>query len=171
MQHKTLNDLLIEANNEVRSLDYLETLNKIENNKCVIIDVREESELIQHGYIKNAINIPRGLIEFKLAPASANNPINIDDIEVVDDSGLTKIITPIKPKINPNSCFKDTVSFNQKYAIIIVLKAVVAFKIASILESDPKLARENMVKGIALFVTAKTIVCFHIGFKRAKYLG
>ena len=79
MQHKTLNDLLIEANNEVRSLDYVETLNKIERDKCVIIDVREESEFIQHGYIKNAINIPRGLIEFKLAPASANNPINIDD--------------------------------------------------------------------------------------------
>ena len=33
----------------------------------------------QHGYIKNAINIPRGLIEFKLAPDSSNNPINIDD--------------------------------------------------------------------------------------------
>ena len=79
MQHKTLNDLLIDANNEVRSLDYVETLNKIENDKCVIIDVREESELIQHGYIKNAINIPRGLIEFKLAPDSANNPISIDD--------------------------------------------------------------------------------------------
>ncbi len=79
MQHKTLNNLLIEANNEVRSLDYVETLNKIEHDKCVIIDVREESELIQHGHIKNAINIPRGLIEFKLAPNSANNPINIDD--------------------------------------------------------------------------------------------
>ena len=79
MQHKTLNDLLIEANNEVRSLDYVETLNKIERDKCVIIDVREESELIQHGYIKNAINIPRGLIEFKLEPDSAKNPISIDD--------------------------------------------------------------------------------------------
>mgnify|MGYP003313789615 FL=1 len=61
MQHKTLNDLLIEANNEIRSLDYVETLNKIERDKCVIIDVREESELIHHGYIKNAINIPNQL--------------------------------------------------------------------------------------------------------------
>ena len=79
MQHKTLNDLLIEANNEVRSLDYVETLNKIERDKCVIIDVREESEVFNLGIIKNAIHIPRGLLEFKLSPNSQNNPVKIDD--------------------------------------------------------------------------------------------
>ena len=79
MQTKTLETLLIEANELVKRLSYDESIDLINNTQTVIIDVREESELIQHGYIKNAINIPRGLIEFKLAPDSANNPINIDD--------------------------------------------------------------------------------------------
>mgnify|MGYP005729779515 FL=1 len=30
------------------------------------------------GLIKNAIHIPRGLIEFKLSPDLPNNPFNID---------------------------------------------------------------------------------------------
>jgi hypothetical protein len=50
-----------------------------------------------------------------------------------------------------------------------VLNAVVAFKIASILESDPKLANENIVNGIALFVIANKNECFHIGLSRSKY--
>ena len=50
-----------------------------------------------------------------------------------------------------------------------MLKAVVAFNIANILESDPKLARENIVKGMALFVTANKNECFHIGFNNNKY--
>jgi len=50
-----------------------------------------------------------------------------------------------------------------------VLNAVVAFKIANIFESDPKLAKENMVNGIALFVIANTIECFHIGLSKSKY--
>ena len=36
-----------------------------------------------------------------------------------------------------------------------VLNAVVAFKIANIFESAPKLAKENKVNGIALFKIAK----------------
>ena len=51
-----------------------------------------------------------------------------------------------------------------------VLNAVVAFSIANIFESAPKLAYENKVNGIALFITAKTKTCFHIGFSRFKYL-
>ena len=47
-----------------------------------------------------------------------------------------------------------------------VLNAVVAFSMAKIFESAPKLAYENKVKGIALFITAKTKTCFHIGFRR-----
>ena len=50
-----------------------------------------------------------------------------------------------------------------------MLKAVVAFNIANILESDPKLASENIVKGIALFVTASRKECFQIGFNNNKY--
>ena len=54
-------------------------------------------------------------------------------------------------------------------AMIIVLNAVVAFRIAKIFESAPKLPYEKSVKGIALFVIAKTSECFQAGFNRIKY--
>ena len=77
MQINTLNTLLDEANKIVTRLSYEETCIKIKDG-AVIIDVREESELNQNGMIKNAIHIPRGLIEFMLTPDSQENPSNIN---------------------------------------------------------------------------------------------
>ena len=79
MQTKTLEALLIEANELVKRLSYDESVDLINNTKTVIIDVREESEVYNLGIIKNAIHIPRGLIEFKLLPNSPNNPVLIND--------------------------------------------------------------------------------------------
>ena len=77
MQINTLNSLLEDANKIVTRLSYEETCIKIKDG-AVIIDVREESELNQNGMIKNAVHIPRGLIEFMLAPDSQENPSNIN---------------------------------------------------------------------------------------------
>jgi len=79
MQTKTLEKLLIEANDLVERLSFEESINLIKNSKVVIIDVREESEVYNLGLVKNAIHIPRGLLEFKLSPNSPNNPVLIDD--------------------------------------------------------------------------------------------
>ena len=79
MQTKTLEALLIEANELVKRLSYDESVDLINNTQTVIIDVREESEVYNLGIIKNAIHIPRGLIEFKLLPNSPNNPVLIND--------------------------------------------------------------------------------------------
>ena len=79
MQTKTLEALLIEANDLVKRLSYDESVDLINNTQTVIIDVREESEVYNLGLIKNAIHIPRGLLEFKLSPNSPNNPILIND--------------------------------------------------------------------------------------------
>ena len=79
MQTKTLEALLIEANDLVKRLSYNESLELINNTQTVIIDVREESEVFNLGLIKNAVHIPRGLIEFKLSPNSQNNPVLIND--------------------------------------------------------------------------------------------
>lgn len=79
MQTKTLEALLIEANELVKRLSYDESVDLINNTQTVIIDVREESEVYNLGVIKNAIHIPRGLIEFKLSPNSPNNPVLIDN--------------------------------------------------------------------------------------------
>ena len=79
MQTKTLEALLIEANDLVKRLSYDESVELINNTQTVIIDVREESEVYNLGIIKNAVHIPRGLIEFKLSPNSPNNPVLIED--------------------------------------------------------------------------------------------
>ena len=79
MQTKSLEELLIEANELVKRLSYDESVDLINNTQTVIIDVREESEVYNLGVIKNAIHIPRGLIEFKLSPNSPNNPVLIKD--------------------------------------------------------------------------------------------
>ena len=74
-----LEELLIEANDLVKRLSYDESVDLISNTQTVIIDVREESEVYNLGLIKNAVHIPRGLIEFKLSPNSTNNPVLIED--------------------------------------------------------------------------------------------
>ena len=79
MQTKTLEALLIEANDLVKRLSYDESVDLINNTQTVIIDVREESEVYNLGLIKNAVHIPRGLLEFKLSPNSPNNHILISD--------------------------------------------------------------------------------------------
>ena len=79
MQTKSLEELLIEANDLVKRLSFDESVDLITNTQTVIIDVREESEVYNLGLIKNAVHIPRGLIEFKLSPNSPNNPVLIDD--------------------------------------------------------------------------------------------
>ena len=79
MPIKNLDMLLQEANKKIKRLTFDETNEIILNNHTVIIDVREESEVYNLGLIKNAIHIPRGLIEFKLAPNSQNNPVVITD--------------------------------------------------------------------------------------------
>ena len=79
MSQTSLESMLSEANQNIKRLDFSETENIIKNTNHVIIDVREESEVHSHGLIKNAIHIPRGLIEFKLKPYSFDNPVTIDD--------------------------------------------------------------------------------------------
>ena len=78
MQIKSLDMLLEEANKQIKRLSFDESLEMIKNKNTIIVDVREESEVISLGVIKNAIHIPRGLIEFKLSPHSPNNPNGID---------------------------------------------------------------------------------------------
>ena len=78
MQTKTLEDLLNEANELIPRLSYEETIKKINNEDSIIIDVREESEVFNQGIIKDAIHIPRGLLEFKLHLNSPDNPFIIN---------------------------------------------------------------------------------------------
>jgi rhodanese-related sulfurtransferase len=79
MENKNLEIILIEANKNVERLTYEETCNILKQPNTFIIDVREESEVANFGLIKNAIHIPRGLIEFKIELNSSNNPAGINN--------------------------------------------------------------------------------------------
>jgi rhodanese-related sulfurtransferase len=79
MENKNLETRLIEANKNVERLTYEETCNILKQPNTFIIDVREESEVANFGLIKNAIHIPRGLIEFKIELNSSNNPAGINN--------------------------------------------------------------------------------------------
>ena len=71
MQIKSLELILEEANKQIKRLSFDESIDLIKNHSTLIIDVREESEVHSSGVIKNAINIPRGLIEFKISNISS----------------------------------------------------------------------------------------------------
>lgn len=70
MQIKSLELILEEANKQIKRLSYNDSIDLIKNHSTLIIDVREESEVHSSGVIKNAIHIPRGLIEFKISNIS-----------------------------------------------------------------------------------------------------
>ena len=70
MQIKSLELILEEANKQIKRLSYDDSIDLIKNHSTLIIDVREESEVHSCGVIKNAIHIPRGLIEFKISNIS-----------------------------------------------------------------------------------------------------
>jgi len=79
LDNQNLVSLLHDANKQIKTLDFNSVCNLINESKTIIIDVREESEVQYSGLIKNAIHIPRGVIEFKLKLDSMDNPVDIDD--------------------------------------------------------------------------------------------
>jgi rhodanese-related sulfurtransferase len=58
-----LNQLLQEANDNVPRLSFEEANNLIATANTLIIDVRETSEIKATGLIKNAVNIPKSIID------------------------------------------------------------------------------------------------------------
>ena len=53
-------------------------------------------------------------------------------------AGFTKTRIPRKPKIIPNICFGVILSFSQKYATTMVIKAVVPLRIPSMFDVAPR---------------------------------
>ena len=78
MNDTDLTKLLQEANDKVPTLTFDETMQIISSDKCIIIDVREESEVEASGLIKGAINISsvkrdiKQLLPTPLSPMRAN---------------------------------------------------------------------------------------------------
>jgi rhodanese-related sulfurtransferase len=71
MNIKSSQDLVNEANQSIETLDVSKVKSMVENNECILIDVRDIRELWREGTIKNAKHIPRGMLEFWLDPQSS----------------------------------------------------------------------------------------------------
>ena len=80
MNIKSPQTLISEVLEQIKTISADEALKLNNDNKCNLIDLREESELINSGSIENSTHIPRGLLEFSLNPNSPLIQNNLIDI-------------------------------------------------------------------------------------------
>jgi rhodanese-related sulfurtransferase len=67
---KTVKDLLAEANASIQKLSPAEAGEKIRSGDVLVLDVRDAAEVQQSGKVKGALNVSRGLLEFRADPDS-----------------------------------------------------------------------------------------------------
>ncbi len=72
---KSVKDLLAEANSAVPKLSPAEAAEKMRSGSVLIVDVRDPTEVQQTGKLKGALNVSRGMLEFRADPDSPyHNP-------------------------------------------------------------------------------------------------
>ena len=71
MNIKSLQTLVSEAMQEIKTISVDEALKMFEDNNCNLIDIRESNELESTGKVENSTHIPRGKLEIYLDPNSA----------------------------------------------------------------------------------------------------
>jgi rhodanese-related sulfurtransferase len=72
---KNVKDLLAEANSVVPKLSPDQAAEKMKSGDVLIVDVRDPTEVQQSGRIKGAVNVSRGMLEFRADPDSQyHNP-------------------------------------------------------------------------------------------------
>ncbi len=72
---KNVKDLLAEANSTVPKLSPEEAAERMRSGEVLIVDVRDPTEVQQTGRIKGAVNVSRGMLEFRADPDSQyHNP-------------------------------------------------------------------------------------------------
>ena len=72
MSIKTIQNLVSDAMNEIKTIDVDEAYQMVQNESCNLIDIRESNELENTGRVEGASHIPRGMLEVYLDP---NSPI------------------------------------------------------------------------------------------------
>jgi len=70
MAIKSLQTLVSEAMEEIKTINADEALKMVEENNCNLIDIREDNELESNGKVENSVHIPRGKLEIYLDPNS-----------------------------------------------------------------------------------------------------
>ena len=72
MNIKSIQNLVSEAMNKIKTINAEQAYEKVQNNDCNLIDIREINELENSGRVEGACHIPRGMLEVYLDP---NSPI------------------------------------------------------------------------------------------------
>ena len=93
---KTAQDFLSEANALVPTIDVADAVSLMDSGNAVVIDVRDGKEIDQSGTVKDALRIPRGMIEFVADPSTDfyNDQISIDkEILVICGAGGMAALT------------------------------------------------------------------------------
>jgi len=71
MNVKSIQTLVSEAMQEIKTITADEALKMVEENNCNLIDIREGNELESTGKVEHSVHIPRGKLEIFLDPNSA----------------------------------------------------------------------------------------------------
>ena len=71
MSVKSIQTLVAEAMQEIKTIDTDKALKMVEDKNCNLIDIREARELEGTGKVENSVHIPRGMLEIYLDPNSA----------------------------------------------------------------------------------------------------
>jgi len=71
MTIKSIQTLVSEAMQEIKTINADEALKMVEENNCNLIDIRDASELESAGKVENSIHVPRGVLEIYMDPNSA----------------------------------------------------------------------------------------------------
>ena len=71
MAVKSLQTLISEAMQEIKTINAEEAFKMVEDNNCNLIDIREAGELEKTGSVENSVHISRGMMEIFLDPNSA----------------------------------------------------------------------------------------------------
>mgnify|MGYP001411556634 FL=1 len=81
MSIKSPQTLVLEALKTVKTISPEEALKLANENKCNLIDIRDQPELEKLGRIENSLHISRGLLEFSIHPDSPfvqNNQLDLN---------------------------------------------------------------------------------------------
>ena len=71
MNVKSIQTLVSEAMQEIKTINADEAFKMVEDNNCNLIDIRESRELEKTGSVENSVHISRGMMEIFLDPNSA----------------------------------------------------------------------------------------------------
>ena len=67
---KSSKSLVSEALDQIETINADQAFDKVNNDQCNLIDIRDIRELEREGRIDKSLHIPRGMLEFWLAPES-----------------------------------------------------------------------------------------------------